>query len=515
MAQIIGAGPLKGEAASHLSCTFFKNNPGRHTHRPKARRTDSFYPVSMPTPPGKNPAPGSTASPITYPDTLTVQPIGRLDATVAIPGSKSLTNRALLLAALAKGKSTLTNVLFADDSRRMLEALQTLGFDLTIDEANTTVTITGAGGRFPNQEADLFLGNAGTAVRFLTAALCLGPSTGQTTSGGYKVRGIPRMHERPIGQLVEPLRQLGATIDYDGNDGYPPLTIRVKQPLPGAQLTMAPTLSSQYISALLQTAPCMPEGLTITFDGPVISKPYVEMTLKLMAQFGAEYETDAAMSFITVKGQNEGGGYQATNTAIEPDASNATYFLAMAAVTGGRCTVPHLGINSLQGDAGFARVLEQMGCQVEYTDDSITVHGTDQLRGVDVDLNAMPDTAQTLAAVACFADGPTTMRDIGNLRVKETDRMAAVQNEWTKLGVKVEINGDDMTVHPPAAGADGKPKFQAATLETYDDHRMAMSLSVIAVGAQGQPGVVTLEDPGCCAKTFPTFFEQLTHLRHP
>ncbi len=433
---------------------------------------------------------------MSLPDRLTIQPIDRFDATVELPGSKSLTNRALLLAALADGASTLTRVLFADDSRRMLDALQALGFELEIDEPNTTVTVQGQAGRLPAEDADLFLGNAGTATRFLTAALCLGHGT-------YKVHGIPRMHQRPIGELVEPLRELGATVLYDGEVGFPPLTI-VGKGLAGGELTMEPTLSSQFISALLQLGPCMPEGITLRFDGPVISQPYVEMTTTLMERFGAQVLTVGDMQRVTV----QPGGYRATDYAIEPDASNATYFLAAAAVTpGGRCTVPGLGQHSLQGDVCFAHVLKEMGCAIEMSDDEVTVYAPADgapLRGIDVDLNAMPDTAQTLASVALFAQGPTTMRGVGNLRVKETDRLAAVQNELTKLGATVSIIEDTLIVNPPTDCL-----LKTAVLDTYDDHRMAMSLAVAGLGSRRSPGAVTLNDPACVNKTFPDFFDRL------
>lgn len=433
-----------------------------------------------------------------YPASLTIEPVGSFDVSVRIPGSKSLTNRALLLAALAPGSSTLTDVLLSDDSWRMLEALPLLGFEVELDESARTVRVVGEGGRIPAQEADLFLGNAGTAFRFLTAALCLG-------EGRYQLRGIPRMHERPIGQLLDALRELGASIRCLGEEGYPPLEIQgggLRRPA-GGELRMQPTLSSQYLSAILQAGPCMPQGVTLVFDGPVTSRPYVEMTVELMRRFGAQVQVDPDFTRIEVAP----GGYQTTNYPVEPDASNASYILGAAAVAPGRrATVQGLGTASLQGDVGFARVLEQMGAQVLYQSHAIAVTAPADgiLRGVDVDLNAMPDMAQTLACVAMFAQGPTTMRDIGNLRVKETDRMAAVQAELTKLGARVEIHGDDLTVHPPADG-----QITPASIETYDDHRMAMAFSIIGLTRPG----VTILDPGCVAKTYPEYFDDLARLQ--
>ncbi|MHC4996761.1 MAG: 3-phosphoshikimate 1-carboxyvinyltransferase, partial [Planctomycetota bacterium] len=363
---------------------------------------------------------------MTLPDPLPIQPIDRFEVALSPPGSKSLTNRALLLAALGEGRSRLTNVLFADDSRVMLKALQDLGFDLTIHEETHTVEVEGCGGVIPAQKADLSLGNAGTAIRFLTAACCLG-------EGEYTLDGIPRMRERPIGQLVEPLRHLGADIEYLGEEGYPPLKIRANG-LTGGTLAMAPTLSSQYISALLQIGPCCENGIRLEFGEPVISWPYVEMTLRLMERFGAAgCRVGEGRAFIETPSRKD-GGYAEREYHVEPDASNASYFLAAAAVSpGSSCTITGLDADSLQGDVGFAGVLEQMGARVEYGQGQITAWGPDQLRGVDVNLNAMPDMAQTLAVVALFAQGETIIRDIGNLRVKETDRLEALRVELGKL----------------------------------------------------------------------------------
>ncbi|MCX5658782.1 MAG: 3-phosphoshikimate 1-carboxyvinyltransferase [Planctomycetota bacterium] len=439
--------------------------------------------------------------------TLAIQPIGPFQAKVRPPGSKSLTNRALLLAALARGRSTLRGALLADDSRQMLGALQSLGYAVDLIEdalggSSATASLDGRDGKLfaLDESRELSVGNAGTSYRFLAAALCL-------SSGRFTLDGVARMRQRPIGQLVDPLRGLGASIDYAGEPGFPPLSIRGSAgSMSGGSVAMPPTLSSQYISALLQIAPCLARGMTMTFDAPVISRPYVEMTLALMQRFGAKFEVDDAFTRIVVKP----GGYVGQDYAIEPDASNASYFLAAAAVVpGSKCTIEGLGRRSLQGDVGFADVLHTMGAGLLFGDDFITVIAPpagQSLRGIDIDLNAMPDMAQTLAVVALFAKGPTSIRNIGNLRVKETYRLAALHTELTKLGATVEIEGDDLHIEPPANGAAG---IRPAAIDTYNDHRMAMSFAVAGLRA---PGVV-INDPHCVDKTFPDYFERLEELR--
>lgn len=437
--------------------------------------------------------------------TLAVQPIGPFDARVRPPGSKSLTNRALLLAALARGHSTLRGLLLADDTRQMLGALKALGYAIDLREDSpgsscATASLAGRDGKlFTLDEArELSVGNAGTSYRFLAAALCLG-------SGTFTLDGVARMRQRPIGQLVDPLRKLGAAIDYVDQQGFPPLLIRAGAgSLTGDAIAMPPTLSSQYISALLQIGPCLPRGLTMTFDGPVISRPYVEMTLALMERFGAQIKVDAGFTRIEVSP----GGYTGQAYDIEPDASNASYFLAAAAVVpGSKCTVEGLGRRSLQGDVGFADLLHQMGAGLAFGSDFITILAPPKgqaLRGIDVDLNAMPDMAQTLAVVALFAAGPTSIRNVGNLRVKETDRLAALKAELSKLGATVEIEGDDLHIEPPAGN-----KLRPAAIDTYNDHRMAMSFAVAGLRSPG----VTINDPGCVDKTFPDFFDRLAELK--
>lgn len=435
-------------------------------------------------------------------DTLQIQPLDHaFSETLCPPGSKSITNRAVLLAALSSGTSELTGLLCADDANRMREAIIKLGIDWQ-ETSPTSAKITGQSGTFPNTNADLFLGNAGTATRFLTAVCCLG-------QGQRNIDGIPRMRERPIGELVDPLRQLGAHIEYAGKDGFPPLKIAAGQKveLQGGSITLKPTLSSQFISALLQIGPYLPGGLTIHFDGRPISIPYITMTLSLMYQFGLESTVDHGFTSITVPQ----GIYKPVQLHIEPDASNASYFLAAAAITpGSQCTIDGLGFRSMQGDASFAEVLQQMGASVICEPDSITVISPpkgEKLIGIDIDLNNMPDMAQTLAAVAYFADGPTTIRNVGNLRVKETDRMAAIQVELMKLGAEVELDGEDIIITPPENP--DLPTDETVTIHTYDDHRMAMSFAVIGLR---KPGVI-LEDPTCVNKTFPDFYDYLEQLR--
>ncbi len=443
-------------------------------------------------------------------DPLSIHPLaGPFDVSLRPPGSKSLTNRALLLASLARGACVVEHPLFADDTRVMLTALAQLGHRVEVDEAGGRVVVMGrgpaTGGGTP---ITLHLGNAGTAVRFLTAALSL--SEHEHTQD-IIIDGVPRMRQRPIAELVDPLRRLGAQIQYLKVEGFPPLRITPAR-LRGGMLDMRPTLSSQYISALLMIGPRMPEGLVLQFDGPITSRPYVAMTLDLMHHFGAYADVADDGSRVRVPGSNhpDQPGYRATHYHVEPDASSATYFLAAAAITpGSRVTIEGLGTSSLQGDAAFAHVLGGMGAVVEQTADRTTLAAPPdgRLHPVDVDLNAMPDPAQTLAVVALFAEpgeGPTVMRNIGNLRVKETDRIAALYNELSKLGATVTITGNDMSIQPPQ-----KIKRGDVKIDTYDDHRMAMAFTLAGLRRAG----VLIRDPGCVAKTFPTYFQMIDRLR--
>lgn len=410
-----------------------------------------------------------------------------MEARVSLPGSKSLTNRALLVAGLAEGTSILERVLFADDTRLMVAALGSFGMAITTDEESERAEITGCAGAPLSPKETIFCGNAGTVMRFCTAlaGLC---------EGSTRLDGVARMRERPIGALTSVLGSLGIGIDFDGEAGFPPVVVH-GQPLIGGHVSMESPPSSQLVSALLMVAPFASRDMLIEVTGDVPSGPYLRMTTRVMRDFGIElveqYDDNGAR-FIVPSGQR----YAARTLTIEPDASNASYFLAAAAVTGGRVTVEHLGSDSVQGDAGFADVLARMGCEVAQTATTTTVVGpAGGLRGIDIDLNDMPDTAQTLAVVALFAKGATTIRNVGNLRVKETDRIAALAAELVKLGAAVEERADGLVIEPPE-------ELRGAAIETYEDHRMAMSFAVAGLRVPG----LMIRDPGCCRKTFPSFF---------
>ena len=427
-------------------------------------------------------------------ETLTIEPASRpLSATVAVPGSKSITNRALLIAALADGPSLLTGALDSDDTRYMAEAVRALGLPVTHDAGTTTFEVRGGGGTFPNDRADLFVGNSGTSMRFLVAALTLG-------RGRYRIDGVPRMRERPIEPLLTALADLGADARSESGNGRPPVVVTASG-LPGGPVTMAGDKSSQYFSALLMAAPYASRDVTITVAGELVSRPYMTITAAVMRDFGVRTELDDVdwRTFIVPSGQR----YTGREYPIEPDASNASYFFAAAAVTGGTVRVPGLGRQSTQGDLQFVRVLETMGARVTVADDYTEVAGppAGRLRGVDLDLNPISDTAQTLAAIAPFADGPTTIRGVGHMRLKETDRVSALATELRKLGQVVEERPDGLRIDP-------RP-VTPATVATYDDHRMAMSFAITGLGARG----VTIADPGCVRKTFPDFFDRLAAAR--
>lgn len=408
-----------------------------------------------------------------------------IEATVRLPGSKSLTNRAFVIAALARGTSALHGVGLADDMRHMIRFLKDLQIDVTVDEASRIATVHGCGGHIPTGEADLFCGNAGTVARFGTAMCCLG-------TGRYRIDGVERMRSRPIGPLVNVLRDLGAGIGYEQKEGFVPLTI-VAAGLRGGQASLAADQSSQFVSAVLLAAPYARSDVLLHLVGEVVSEPYIRMTLQMMEDFGASVLADRGRYIVPALQTYAGRMYR-----IEPDASAASYFLAAAALTGGRVTVEGLGRRSLQGDAGFVRVLEQMGCRIEQDEASTTVIGPKdgRLRGIDVDLNATPDMAQTLAVLALFAEGATNIRNVANLRIKETDRIAAVAAELAKFGAKVEPREDGFSIEPPA-------RPQPAAVDTYDDHRMAMSFALAGLRIDG----VVIKDAECVSKTFPEFFE--------
>ncbi len=417
---------------------------------------------------------------------LTLQPISHVDGTVNLPGSKSVSNRALLLAAMAQGTTRLTNLLDSDDIRHMLDALQQLGVDYTLSDDRTVCTVTGIGGPLSSPTAlSLFLGNAGTAIRPLAAALCL-------AQNDIVLTGEPRMKERPIGHLVDALRQGGAKISYLENEHYPP--IRVQGGFNGGELTVDGSVSSQFLTALLMSAPLTPNTTTITIKGELVSKPYIDITLDLMKSFGITVDNQDYQRFV-IQGQQH---YLAPGDyLVEGDASSASYFLAAAAIRGGTVKVTGISRNSVQGDVRFADVLEQMGAKITWGDDFIACSGA-PLTAVNMDMNHIPDAAMTIATVALFAKGTTTMTNIYNWRVKETDRLYAMATELRKVGAEVIEGEDYITITPPT-------KLIHADIATYNDHRIAMCFSLVALSDTA----VTILDPGCTAKTFPDYFDRL------
>jgi len=420
---------------------------------------------------------------------LKINPITHpLNATVRVPGSKSLTNRALLIAALANGTTRLTNALFSDDSKYFAKGLQTLGFDVQLDEANYEMTVAGLGGKIPAKKAELFIGNAGTAARFLSAFLTLG-------NGKYVLDGEPRMRERPIGDLVDALNQLGVELEAANN--CPPVEIFTKG-LYGGKTKIAGNVSSQFLSALLMVSPYAQSETEITLSTELNSKPYVDMTISIMKDFGVEIERNGYSSFII----HPSSYFPLSTYKIESDASAASYFFAAPAICGGTVKVKNISRNSIQGDIAFLDVLQQMGCVVDEIDNSIQVTGATELHGIDVDMRDIPDTAQTLAAIAPFATSPTRIRGIASARVKETDRISATCTELKRLGISVDEHEDGMTIYPVE-------KMRPAVVQTYNDHRMAMSFALIGLRFDG----VTLENPACVSKTFPDYFEILDTLR--
>jgi 3-phosphoshikimate 1-carboxyvinyltransferase len=428
---------------------------------------------------------------------ITLSPFERpFRATIAPPGSKSLTNRALVIAALADGVCTLSNVLLADDTEVMIGGLKALGYKLHVDRLKGRVRVHGKSGAVTAKAADIPCGNSGTTIRFLTALCSLG-------KGKYRLSGSARMRERPIGELVELLEALGGRVRYEERDGYPPVLVEGKG-LAGGRAAFPAAHSSQYLSAVLMAAPYAETDVIIALEPGQTSWPYVEMTARLMLLFGAQV-------IISLDHPGERpkelrvfrGVYGARDYTVEPDASNATYFMAAAAIRpGARATIPGLGRGSLQGDVGFGEVLEKMGASVTLDDHSVTVDGAERLHGVDIDMGAMPDAAMTLAAIAVFAHGHTTIRGLHTFRIKETDRLAALETELRKLGATVEVEDDTLHIDPPH-------EFRPAVIDTYDDHRMAMAFAVVGTRADG----VTIRGPECVSKTYPRFFEDLESLR--
>jgi 3-phosphoshikimate 1-carboxyvinyltransferase len=411
-----------------------------------------------------------------------------LHATVHVPGSKSLTNRALLISALANGTTQLTNALFSDDSCYFAKALQTLGFDLQLDEANGEMSVTGLGGNIPAKKVELFIGNAGTAARFLTAFLTL-------ANGEYILDGDPRMRERPIGDLIDALTQLGA--ELVATNRCLPVGISASG-LPGGTTKIAGNISSQFLSALLMVAPYAKSLVEIEVITELNSKPYVDMTLGIMKDFGVQVERPDDERFII----HPASYLPLPSYQIESDASAASYFFAAPAICGGTIRVENISRKSKQGDIAFLDLLQRMGCMVNEGDHFIEVTATTTLMGVDADMQDIPDTAQTLATIAPFASSPTRIRGIASARLKETDRVHATCAELSRLGVRVEEHEDGLTIHPVE-------KMRPATIQTYNDHRMAMAFSLVGLRVPG----IEIENPSCVSKTFPHYFEVLDMLR--
>lgn len=428
---------------------------------------------------------------------------GPVKGRVRPPGSKSVTNRALICAALADGVSSLTGALVSEDTRVMIEALTLLGVEITRSGANpqaaVDLIVTGTSGRVPALEADLFCANSGTTIRFLTALVTLG-------HGAYRLDGIERMRQRPIGDLLDALNQLGAHAFSENQDGCPPVIVHANG-LAGGTATVRGGISSQFLSGLLMAAPCARQPVNIRIAGPLVSKPYVQMTLALMQAFGVIVIVEDSLDQFVIHAPQE---YTACEYAVEPDATAASYFWAAAAVTGGEVTVEGISTGNvrgdiafvsggLQGDVAFIDCLEQMGCEVRRESNSITVIGR-PLRGIDVDMNGISDTVQTLAVVALFATGETTIRNVAHVRHKETDRIAALATELRKLGAHVVDRDDGLTIRPGP--------LRPAAIDTYNDHRMAMSFANVGLRIPG----VRINNPSCVEKTYPRFFDDLAAL---
>lgn len=421
---------------------------------------------------------------------LTLQPISKIHGEVNLPGSKSVSNRALLLAALAKGTTRLTNLLDSDDIRHMLNALGKLGVSYQLSEDKTECVVEGLGRPFKTSEPmELFLGNAGTAMRPLAAALCLG-------EGNYVLTGEPRMKERPIGHLIDAMRTVGADVTYLENEHYPPLQIASKA-LQGGDVEIDGSISSQFLTALLMTAPLFSGDTHIRIKGDLVSKPYIDITLHIMAQFGVQVVNNDYKTF-DVKGNQT---YIAPGDfLVEGDASSASYFLAAAAIKGGEVKVTGIGKKSVQGDVKFADALAAMGADIEWGDDYVIAR-RGELKAVDMDFNHIPDAAMTIATTALFAQGTTVIRNVYNWRVKETDRLSAMATELRKVGADVEEGEDYIKITPTA-------NLKHAAIDTYDDHRMAMCFSLVALSDTP----VTINDPTCTSKTFPDYFDKLSAL---
>jgi 3-phosphoshikimate 1-carboxyvinyltransferase len=432
-----------------------------------------------------------------YPHHLDLRPAMHAQGTVKLPGSKSISNRTLLLAALSEGTTNIHDLLASDDTHVMLMALQTLGIKWEQVGESQQYIVHGTGGTLPVQQADLFMGNAGTAIRPLTAALAV-------IGGDYTLHGVSRMHERPIGDLVDALNAIGASIEYTGQPGFPPLHIR-RGHLHAHRMSVKGNVSSQFLTALLMVAPLIAREQDVVIDvvGELISKPYIEITLNLMRRFGVSVTRDGWQSFTVNKGQK----YVSPGTIhVEGDASSASYFLAAGAIAGGPVRVEGVGRDSIQGDVRFVEALEKMRVSITMGDNWIEAKSNGVLKAIDADFNHIPDAAMTIAVAALYADGTSTLRNIASWRVKETDRLAAMAIELRKVGAIVEEGPDYLRVTPPE-------QIQAATIDTYDDHRMAMCFSLASLdGAARRGNTIRINDPKCVAKTFPDYFEAFARI---
>jgi 3-phosphoshikimate 1-carboxyvinyltransferase len=429
---------------------------------------------------------------------IQIGPFKRAQGSIVLPGSKSISNRALLLAALSTGTTTLTNLLEADDTQVMRNALRQLGLAVT-DMPNNICVVEGCGGRFPVRKADLFMGNAGTAIRPLTAALAM-------QGGDYHLSGVARMHERPIRDLVDGLRQVGAKIEYKLQEGYPPIQILTADIQIKDVVKVRGDVSSQFLTALLMALPLIAtESVRIEVIGELISRPYIDITLKLMARFGVNVTCPDTQSFVIPAKTSEAVYKSPGQLLVEGDASSASYFLALGAIGGGPVKVVGVGKDSIQGDVAFADALALMGAKISAGEDWIEVTGVKnangKLNGITIDCTEIPDAAMTLAIAALFAEGPTRLNNIASWRVKETDRIAAMASELRKVGAIVEEGADYIVVNAPSQSDWKSP---SVGIDTYDDHRMAMCFSLAAFG----PNALIINDPNCVAKTFPTYFAE-------
>ena len=433
---------------------------------------------------------------------IDLPPMLRAVGEVRLPGSKSISNRVLLLAALAEGTTRVEALLDSDDTRVMRDALVALGVGL--QQEGDTLVVTGCGGRFPNARADLFVGNSGLSIRTLVPAVVASLAGCGDADAAVRLSGVPRMHERPIGDLVDGLAQLGARVDWLGQPGFPPLALR-PAPLAAETVSVRGNVSSQFLTGLLQAAPLVARDtpLVIVVEGELISRPYVEITLNLMARFGVQVERDGWNRFVVLAGQRY---VSPGRIAVEGDASTASYFLAAGALGGGPLRVKGAGRGSIQGDVRFADALAEMGAQITWGEDWIEARAPEsgRLKGIDLDLNHIPDAAMTLAVTALVADGPSHLRNIGSWRVKETDRIAAMATELRKLGATVEEFPESLRITPPA-------RLQPAVIDTYEDHRVAMCFSLATLCGTS----LRINDPKCVNKTFPGYFETFAGITAP